>query len=136
MSSTLRNFSQIPVRTKYFLTVSAFTQGQVTANPPNYDDPAIYFVNGYPGPIINENDMLSVTYPLFGTGKLLKDLGRQVTIVNDAGAHVAVYCEVQRVNGAGTEGVGPQVTPDGPYGTFFIKVWSADGSNVLVARTG
>lgn len=130
----MRTFSQIPVRTKYFLTLEAYVP-----NPPtgvSYDDPAIVFPNGYPGAILEDGALGVVEYPGFDAGVLLKDLGRQVVIVDASANHLAVYREVQRVNGPATEGVGAPVGVDGPYGTFFVKVWAADGSNVLVARTG
>lgn len=135
MSSTLRKFSQIPVRIKYFLTLAEYDPAP-PAEGVSYDDPALVFPGGYPGPIVGDGALGIVDYPGFAAGVLLKDLGRQVVIVDSMDRHIAVYREVQRVNGSGSEGVGPQVSPDGPYGTFFVKVWAADGSNVLVARTG
>lgn len=130
----MRKFSQIPVRTKYFLTVGSFTPDPPAVGA-NYDDAALAFVV-YPGPIVENGALLEVPYASFTAGSLLKDLGRQVVIVDADGKHLAVYRQVQRVNGADTEGVGPAISPDGPYGTFYVKVWSADGSGVLVVRTG
>lgn len=131
----MRKFSQIPVRTKYFLTLEAYEPAP-PAEGITYDDPALVFPAGYPGPIVEDGALGVVAYPGFDAGVLLKDMGRQVVIVDAMANHLAVYREVQRVNGAATEGVGAPVGVDGPYGTFFVKVWAADGSNVLVARTG
>lgn len=69
----------------------------------------------------------------YGVGTLFKDLGRQLLIKDADDNHVALFRQVQLVNGALTEGVGG-VSPS--WNCLFVKVWSADGANVCVARTG
>jgi hypothetical protein len=131
----LRSFSQIPVRTAFFLAFQAYIPSEQVGLVDPVDS-AIVFPNGRPESIVVV-DSVTVNYVGFSEGDLLKDLGRQVILVNAAGVHEALYREVQRVNGAATEGVGGIVDPlDGPYGTFFVKVWSADGLGVKVLRTG
>jgi hypothetical protein len=62
-------------------------------------------------------------------------MGRQITIYDDTtSAHVAIYREVQVVNGADTEGVGGSSPAWGS--NYFVKVWSANGLGVAVVRTG
>lgn len=136
--SSLRSFSQIPVRTAFFVTTGSNVE--VTAAI-NYDDPALVFPGGYPGPIVVDGSIGSITLPVFSAGTLLKDLGRSTTIVDTAGRHLAVYREVQRVNSAANEGVGPAGINEGIYGTFFVKIWSADATfphanSVRVVRVG
>jgi hypothetical protein len=133
--SALRAPSQIGPRIKYLLTIAAY-------DPPEPEgdidpgDSALTFDNGYPGAVVVEGSVVA-NYVDFAAGELLKDLGRQITLVDSAGKHLALYREVQRVNGASTEGVGGLVDPaDGPYGTFFVEVWSADGQGVKVVRVG
>ena len=61
-------------------------------------------------------------------GRLYRDMGKTVTRVNAAGLAIERYRLVQRVNNAGTEGV--------QNSTVYIKVWAADGADVVVARLG
>lgn len=117
MSSVLRHYSQVPVRTMYLRVVAA----------PTRQDEAISFEAGYPGAIVESPISSSVI--VVAQGQLLKDLGRSVMVVNADGDHLALYREVLRMENAAAEGVGP--TPP-----FFVKVWSADGLGVIVARLG
>lgn len=130
----MRSFSQIPVRTKFFITTAAYGGG-VGANL-DYEDTTLSFPNGYPGPTVVTGMTGPYVYPAVDQGKLLKDMGRSMTIVDASGKHLALFREVQRVNGSDTEGVGPAGVDDAAYGTFFIKTWSADGNGVIVARLG
>ena len=132
--SSIRSFSQIPVGTKFFITTQEYDP--IPSEGESYDDPSISFSGGYPGAYIQDGSLGSVSYPAFIKGALLKDMGRSTTIVDAAGNHLAVYREVQRVRSAATEGVGGSDITDGPYGTFFVKVWGSDGNNVYVARIG
>lgn len=131
----MRAQSQIPVRVQYLRAIQSY----VPTEPEGFIDPgddAITFSSGYTDTIILE-ESLRVSYVAFAAGDLLKDLGREVVVVNAGGAYVARYREVQRVNGPSTEGVGGPVDPlDSAYGCFFVKVWAADGSGVKVVRTG
>jgi hypothetical protein len=129
----MRSFSQIPVRTKFFIATATVESGGVGVN---YDDSAISFDDGYPGPIV-EIGSLQANYVGMTQGDILKDMGRQITIYNADGSHHAVYREVQRIRNVATEGVNSPLDPaDGAYGTFFVMVWAADGQNVKVVRLG
>ena len=131
----MRSFSQIPVHTKFFIATQ--DNLQTLTGPTSYDDPAIVFPSGYPGPQIINGLIGSVTIITFPKGTLMKDLGRSTTIVDADGKHLAVYREVQRVNSSDTEGVGSAGIGEDIYGTFFVKVWSANSNgSVLVARLG
>jgi hypothetical protein len=129
----MRSFSQIPVRTAFLMATEAVVRG---SGVPSADDSTLSFPDGYPGSIIVDGALGAQVYPAVAQGELLKDMGRSITIVNDAGAHLALYREVQRVLGSGSEGVGAAGVDDGAYGTFFIKVWSADGNGVVAVRIG
>lgn len=159
MSSTLRKFSQIPVRTKYLLGVAAGTD-------PEADDGALFGTGGASvirvtngaftsiGPVATTTDITAaivanpgatatavftaaVPGPTYLGGKLFKDLGRQLTVYDDTlpgDLHIATYRECQLVSGAAVEGV-PQGSPT--YGAdYYVRVWAADGTGVAVARTG
>lgn len=92
-----RSFSQIPVRTAFFLAFQAYTPSeQVGQVDPG--DSAIVFPNGRPESIV-EVDSVTVNYVGFSEGDLLKDLGREVILVNATGVHEALYREVQRGDG-------------------------------------
>lgn len=134
MSSVLRHADTIPAQIRYFLAIEDFNPTEPVGRI-DISDPAVVFEGGYPGTIVVE-ETLTAAYPGFSAGNLLKDLGREFILVNTAGVHLARYRQVQRVNGPTTEGVGPAIGSDGPYGCFFVKVWSADGLNVYVTRTG
>jgi len=132
--SSLAGFSQIPVRIKYFVALKEYDP----PGPVGFVDPGdagLSFNGGYPGAVLLEGS-IEANYVGFAQGALLKDLGRQITLVDSAGRHTALYREVQVVDGPGSEGVGVAVAPEGPYRTFFVKVWSADGDSVYVVRTG
>jgi hypothetical protein len=131
--SSLRSFSQIPVRTKFLIATQTVEGGGVGGG---FDDAAISFVGGYPGPTLLLGSRVA-NYVSMTQGDILKDMGRSVTIYNTDGSHHATYREVQRIRNATTEGVnGPLDVNDGPYGTFFVLVWAADGNNVVVVRLG
>jgi hypothetical protein len=61
-------------------------------------------------------------------GRLLKDLGQEIIIVDDASNHVARYRHVLLMDNINAEGV------SGIH--FLARTWAADGTNVVVARTG
>jgi hypothetical protein len=78
------------------------------------------------------------TYP--STFGLVRDLGRRVTIASTVAGnpHRAIWAQVQRVGGAGSEGV-PDESPD--YGTGWIRIYQADaaagyGRHIHWARLG
>jgi hypothetical protein len=131
----MRALSQIPVRVQYLRAIQSYVPPELVGFIDPGDD-GVTFTDGYTESIILE-ESLRVNYVAFSAGDLLKDLGREVAVVNAEGAHVARYREVQRVNGLSTEGVDGPVDPqDSAYGCFFVKVWAADGSGVKVVRTG
>ncbi len=152
MSSTLRKFSQIPVRTKYLL-VASNPIGQQGPPLPNF----VFATASIIGPFTASNYQpytevgsvrtlaeLTTIYgagtvisTVIGTdkiGDLFKDMGRALTIVDASGNHLSTYRECQLVNGGGSEGV----IDNSPLynATYYVRVWAADGSGVAVARTG
>jgi hypothetical protein len=132
--SAMRSFSQIPVRVKYFLAVDSYIplEDEGVADP---GDAGVNFQDGFQEIVVEGS--ITLDYVGFSSGDLLKDLGQQFTMVDINNNHIATYRKVQRVNGPASEGVGPALSPaDGPFGTFFVKVWSADGQGVYVVRTG
>jgi hypothetical protein len=72
------------------------------------------------------------------SGFYFKDLGRQVTVYDPAThKHLAVFRQVQRVQGVGSEGVGLSgLVPESYFANIYMKVWAADGNGVVVVRTG
>ncbi len=76
---------------------------------------------------------LSATAYSFDAGALFRDLGREIVVVddeNDVGSlHRDVFRECARMNGPTTEGIGADVS-------IWVKVFSARGDYVAVARTG
>lgn len=135
MSSALRTYAQIPARVKYFLWLnndpSLSPIPEASAFQLNAGDYAAI------GSMAAADAIVPVTTRPFAAldSALLKDMGRQITIVDaDTKAHLAVYREVQIVDGVGSEGVGGSA-PEWES-TYFVKVWSADGAGVEVVRTG
>ena len=133
MSSVLRAFDQIPARVKYFLVTGTFdTEAGPLVEASALDlsgATTIASLNTFVG----EADMATyfTARTTDYTGRLLKDLGQEIIIVNTAGLHVARYRHALLLNNATAEGV------DGVPGTsFLVRVWAADGTNVDVARTG
>ena len=129
----LRAYSQIPARAKYLLAVD---DGDLSEN-----------LLGNSGFTLEPGDYMSVTsvanvakitgvgatsYQI-AQGDLYKDLGRQITVVDTDSKHLAVYRQVQKVDGIDTEGV---CTAADRCANIFVKVWAADGAGVVVVRTG
>ena len=146
MSSNLRAFAQIPSTSRYLEVVRSVTLGGITVP----SDMAAFLINDMTdlaraGDIVVDGASASqitghgvnisvVNQDLSGSvGTLYKDLGRQILIVDSSRRHVALFRQVQLVDGVGAEGVAPA----NPWGSnIFMKVWAADGTNVVVARTG
>jgi hypothetical protein len=135
MSSVLRHFAQIPARIPYFVVTGTFD----TEDPdlPLVEAPALDLSGATTiaslNTFVNEADMntyftqMTTSY----NGRLLKDLGQEIIIVDSNNSYVARYRHVLLLNGAASEGV------DAVPGTsFLVRVWAADGTNVEVARTG
>lgn len=135
MASALRSYAQIPARVKYFLWGLG---DEVTDEPVPTTSIFILPVGAYAeltsmataaevGNVANTD--------ITPEQSLLKDMGRQITIYDPANnLHLAIYREVQVVNGAGSEGVGGS-NPEW-QSNYFVKVWDAAGAGVNVVRTG
>ena len=132
MSSALRRFAQIPPRIGYFLVTGTFdTEGPVDLiDAPALDlsgTTTIASLNTF----VNVADMganfdqMSTSY----SGRLLKDLGQEIIIVDANSNHVARYRHVLLMDNAAAEGIGASRN-------FLVRTWAADGNNVQVARTG
>ena len=133
MSSVLRRPAQIPARIPYFITVETTdTEGGALADAPALDLSGATTVASLQT-FVNVGDMATyfTAHTTTGSGRLLKDLGQEIIIVDDDGNHVARYRNALIVNGASTEGI---ATVGG--GNILVRVWAADGTNVVVARTG
>lgn len=141
MSSVLKSYSQIPVRVKYLIPVADYDGSKVGvgANGTSafYADAGAYLSLGS---IALADDVVAATgYTVMtlDAGELYKDMGRQITIVDTDGAgakHLAVYRQVQYMGGVASEGV--EDAAPSYYAHIFLRVWAADGKNVVVARTG
>lgn len=132
MSSTLRSVAQIPARIKYLVGIIDVTDtsdnilaDECSAFSTVLDLDTMIPYSGLPLSV-------AATGETFNAGDLLKDLGRQVIVYDAAtGAHLVVYRQVQRVNGAGNEGV-----PPGYDVPLYVRVWADNGQGVRVARVG
>ena len=141
MSSVTSSYAQIEKRTKFLLTIDS-TRGFVVDGL--YSVIASDVLGGTATfDLSGATSLIESEITPLGTGVLLKDLGRQITIVSAANNLVrSVYREVQQVNGADSEGVGgaadpaPTVSTAAIYGCFYVKVFDAAGSGVTVVRTG
>lgn len=135
MSSVTSSFAQIEKRTKFLLTTASTTGIVVDGLYSVIADDAL-------GTGITDlsGSSLQQARVTIGSGALLKDLGRQITIVDsDNNLVTNVYRQVQQVNGAGTEGVGgnPDLgTAAAIYGCSYVKVFNDAGAGVTVVRTG
>ena len=141
MSSVLKSYSQIPVRAKYLIGIAA-AAAQKTGVGAN----GVSAFSLAPGEHINVESLAmaadvtaAASYSgsvAVGAGKLFKDMGRQITVLDtDDATHLAVYRQVQIVDGAANEGVGGDES-NGFNANIYLRVWAADGLNVVVARTG
>jgi hypothetical protein len=142
--SAIRSIAQIPASVRYLESViSSIPYDQDILSEYSafsLDSGATIADIGAVGSIVAEADINldAVSEVIFGdeavaVGTLFKDLGRQLLIKNAAGAHLALFRQVQRVAGANTEGVGGSAPS---WNCLFVKVWSAAGTNVCVARAG
>lgn len=137
MSSALRFKSQIPSNVRYLLSFESTSIRDVSASV------GVAFI--VPPGTFGSSDLIddftigtdydSAAYDLL-SGQLYKDMGRQLIILEPAGTqHLALYRQVQLVNGPTTEGVSGDAT-NGYNTNIYIKTWSADGAGVFVTRTG
>ena len=140
MSSATSSFAQRDKNTKFLIVVASDISGYVVdgLNSVIADDELVTSGN------VSVPDLSGSTLGPVGTsisvGTLLKDLGRQITIVDSVNNLVtSVYRQVQIVNGATTEGVGgnPDLgTTAAVYNCFYVKVFDSAGAGVRVVRTG
>lgn len=141
MSSILRTYSQIPTRAKYLLGISG------GVNPSTISQASAFTLA--PGSFINvtsvaTEDDINALSPGFIvlqdlSGGLFKDMGRQITVYDPVDhKHLAVFRQVQKVAGSGSEGVGlsAPLTPESYLANIYVKVWAASGVGVVVVRTG
>jgi hypothetical protein len=135
----LRTYSQIPVRAKYLLAVTDASGGNTTdiisSNVKAFTTaPGEYAYINAISTIEDISAAAGVAVYDISAGDMFKDLGRQTTVYDDADhKHLAVYRQVQKVEGADTEGV---CAAADRCATIYVKVWSADGNGVVVVRTG
>ena len=128
MSSATSSFAQKSGRTKFLLAIlgsesasSAFTLPTTVTIPKSVVGLSAF---GTLGASSYEVDV----------GDLFKDLGRQIVVVDDVvgSPRLEVFRECMRVNGPTSEGISGN--PDDVR--IFVKVFSSDGNDVVVARTG
>ena len=134
----LRAYSQIPVRAKYLLAVADASGGStddvIGENVKAFSTaPGEYMGIGAISTIEDISAAADVAVYDISAGDLFKDLGRQTTVYGADHSHLAVFRQVQKVEGAGTEGV---CAAADRCATIYVKVWSANGNGVVVARTG
>ena len=132
MSSVTSSFAQKSGRSKFLIGVtSGHTSGQNTYLSALTFDQSVTI----PQSVIGRSvfNALSVDSYSFGAGALFRDLGREIVVYddeNDTGSlHRDVFRECMRVENANAEG------NDGSY-SIWVKVFSAQGLYVAVARTG
>ena len=145
MSTQLRRFAQAPAhspaRAKFFLATATNTSTSGDAGD------AIVSLNTsstLPAEAVINNTNFGtifegVTNGIPSVGTMFRDLGRSVVVVNNDGTHLYRYRQVQRVNGAGSEGVfdDDSTTAPNPWlSNLYVLVWAADGTAPVVARTG
>lgn len=133
MTSVLKKWAQIDPRIKYF-NVLADISGFVLNSAFVSDNSDIVYTDVETSAFAYST---AIRIPAFG---LLKDLGRTIYVVDSTTTtggypRTAVYRQIQRVSGLGSEGVSG--VPSNGYKSYWIKVWTADGVGVArVARTG
>jgi hypothetical protein len=140
MSSVTSSFAQKSGRSKFLVGVtSGQTSGQNTwLSAFTFDSPLPTIPQSVIGrEVFNAYSVSSVS---ISAGNLFKDLGREIVVVEDrttegAGStslHRNVFRECMRVNGATSEGI----DGDEEDVRVWVKVFSAQGQYVAVARTG
>jgi hypothetical protein len=141
MSSATSKLAQKLGRTKFFLAVTARNNNnngdEITWNTAITFDPSVVI----PDSVIARSALITLAEDNLVDGttltvnRLYKDLGREIVVYDDAipgSLHRDVYRECLYMNGAESEGA------DGTRAnaSIFVKVFSAYGSRVDVARTG
>lgn len=131
--SVRRTYSQIQPRSPYLIVISdSYPDGAIT-----YADKPYFGVISSAAPFSNLEDYSQASPEsenvVVPRGTIFKDLGRSFTLY-EAGEQVLIYRECQYVNGPTVEGV----SENAPFysGTYLVRIWSADGYGVPVARLG
>ena len=140
MSSVTSSFAQRDKNTKFFIVVASDISGYVVDGLHSViADDELETDGGVSVPDLSGSTLGPVGTTI-SVGTLLKDLGRQITIVDsDNNLVTSVYRQVQLVNGPTTEGVGgnPDLgTTAAVYNCFYVKVFDSAGAGVRVVRTG
>jgi hypothetical protein len=133
MSSVTSSYAQKSGRSKFLIGV---TSGRTTGD--NTWLSALTFnspLPTIPQSVIGRSafNALAATYASVAVGDLFLDLGREIVVYDDenntGSLHRNVFRECMRVNNANAEGNGGEVS-------IWVKVFSARGDYVAVARTG
>ena len=140
MSSVSRGPSQLPSNVAYFIAVSVNNGNSTKAFYPSQlakalkDDNEVYVLSST-GSVINTsnaeafvNSISSCSAPTWDEGSQLRDLGKTLYIQQNLN-NAYIYKLVQYVSGANTGGVPTS-------GAFWALVWSAEGEDVSLVRTG
>ena len=124
MSSVLRASSQIPIRSKFLIAIASSVSGNAAAD-------SSVISQEWLGSVVMAADVnAGASTQSFSAGALFRDLGRQMMVVDEIGAHVALYREAMSQANAGAEGIATI------GGSVWLRVWAADGAAVRVARLG
>lgn len=122
----MRAPTQIPVRTKFFLGISNTGGGGALSSAA---------LRVAPGQSVK--DVMTVAEFNAATqglsivvGRVYRDLGRQITVVDSANRRIIVWRCVQEQLDASAEGASLSTTD------IYVRVWAADGAYVDVARLG
>jgi hypothetical protein len=127
MSSVFSSPAQVDRRTGYFYVVANLDGNNCVSVDSGYTLTATM--------TSAEFDTATTANTDVDSGMILRDMGKQVTIVNaTTGLHTQVWRRVQVVNGATSEGVLASVVAT-PV-DIYVLTWAAAGTNVSVVRTG
>ena len=121
----LRAPSQIPIRAKFLIATTASVSGQSDA-----ESSVLSLTGGFDSIMLAADVNSNFAATTFSAGALFRDLGRQVMVVDAAGAHLALYREAMPQANAAAEGIATI------GGSVWLRVWAADGAAVRVARLG
>lgn len=148
--STLRSFSQIPVRTKLLITTTAppgttyygyydtsLTTGLPTVTVPYTYEGSIIETMSYADMLVLYRVVYDSNFtPAMPAGTLLKDLGKRVQFMFGGLLYIE-WTLVQRMNGSASEGVGNIATDVFYVPTYVADQISGDALEVVaVARIG
>lgn len=137
MSSVTRSFSQIGAREKFLIGIRIF---DASSNPLAPEDD---LVTGFTvtasasvgnGGVYTSAEVQTLpgyvsTTTSIVVGKLYRDLGKEIVVIGTDEKYLARFRLARVVNNATAAGIGADVN-------VWLKVWSAAGTGVAVARTG